>query len=115
MSLPTSSTCKALGAHAENGSTADGSSTATAVATPAASTPGPAPRTVQLPLGGSGSFFTREQLTQVYQCSHAELGRLLRDKIAPLPIRIDGTIYWFADEVTMSVPHVTKVIARRRK
>ena len=70
---------------------------------------------MQLPLGGSGSFFTREQLTQVYQCSHAELGRLLRDKIAPLPIRIDGTIYWFADEVTQSVAHVTKVITRRRK
>jgi hypothetical protein len=78
-------------------------------------TPGPTPRTVQLPLGGSGSFFTREQLTQAYRCNHAELGRLLRDKIAPLPIRIDGTIYWFADEVAASTPHVTKVLERRRK
>lgn len=84
----------------------------TSEAAPAAS---PTPRVVQLPLGGSGSFFTREQLTQAYRCNHAELGRLLRDKIAPLPIRVDGTIYWFADEVTASVPHVTKVIERRRK
>lgn len=79
---------------------------------PAAS---PTPRTVQLPLGGSATCYTREQLTQAYQCSHAELGRLLRDKIAPLPIRIDGTIYWFADEVVSSMPHVTKVIERRRR
>lgn len=70
---------------------------------------------MQLPLGGSGSFFTREQLTQAYHCNHAELGRLLRDKIAPLPIRVDGTIYWFADEVSASVFNVTKVIERRRK
>ncbi len=76
---------------------------------------GPVPKVVQLPLGGSGSFFTREQLTQAYSCSHAELGRLLRDKIAPLPIRIDGTIFWFADEVTESKARVAKVIERRRK
>lgn len=75
----------------------------------------PSPRTVQLPLGGSVSCYTREQLTQIYRCSHAELGRILRDKIAPLPIRVDGVIYWFADEVTNSVAHVTKVIERRRK
>lgn len=75
----------------------------------------PTPRTVQLPLGGSGSFYSREQLTQVYHCSHAELGRLLRDKIAPLPIRIDGTIFWFADEVVDSASRVAKVIERRRK
>jgi hypothetical protein len=84
----------------------------TSEAAPAAT---PTPRTVQLPLGGSATCYTREQLTQIFQCSHAELGRLLRDKIAPLPIRIDGTIYWFADEVASSVSHVTKVIARRRK
>ena len=76
---------------------------------------GPTPRVVQLPLGGAGSFFTREQLTQAYQCSHAELGRLLRDKISPLPIRVDGTIYWFADEVTQAQPRVAKVIERRRR
>lgn len=75
----------------------------------------PAPRTVQLPLGNSALCYSREQLTQIYRCSHAELGRLLRDKISPLPIRIDGTIYWFADEVQKSIPHVTKVIERRRK
>lgn len=82
---------------------------------PAATTPGPTPRVVQLLLGATAQCLTREQLTQAYQCSHAELGRLLRDKIAPLPIRIDGTIYWFADEVVSSVSHVTKVIERRRR
>lgn len=75
----------------------------------------PAPRTVQLPFGGSVSCFTREQLTQLYQCSHAELGRLLRDKIAPLPVRVDGAIYWFADEVSAVLSKVAKAIERRRR
>jgi len=82
---------------------------------PPATRAGPTPRVVQLPLGGAGSFFTREQLTQAFQCSHAELGRLLRDKIAPLPIRIDGTIYWFTDEVDAAITRVEKVLERRRR
>lgn len=86
-------------------------STAPAQPPPAA----PRPRSVSLPVSGVGSFYTREQLTAIYGCSHADLGRLLRDRLAPMPIRIEGAIYWFEDEVAESRPGVTRVLERRRR
>lgn len=44
-------------------------------------------------------MYTRENLVYLFRCSHGELGRLLRAKLAPLPVRIDGQILWFVDEV----------------
>jgi hypothetical protein len=72
------------------------------------------PRVVQLPLDGSASLFTREQLTVLYKCSHGELGRLLVRRLVPLPIRIDGTIYWYADEIMQAQLQATKTLERWR-
>jgi hypothetical protein len=77
--------------------------------------PLPTPRSVPLPGGRTGSFYTREQVTALYGCSHAELGRLLRDKIAPMPIRVDNTTLWYQDEVSASAEKVKHVLERRRK
>lgn len=79
------------------------------------SAPLPAPRVTSLPLGGEASVYTRDNLTRVYACDHAELGRLLRDKIAPLPIRVDGNVFWFADEIANSIPDVQRVLDRQRR
>jgi hypothetical protein len=72
------------------------------------------PRTIQLPLGGSGAFFTREQLTSLYKCSHGELGRLLVRQLIPLPVRIDGMIFWYADEIAEAQLQATKTLERWR-
>jgi hypothetical protein len=77
--------------------------------------PPPAPRRTTLPLGGEAEVYTRDNLTKIYACDHAELGRLLRDKVAPLPIRVDGNVLWFADEVQRAVPNVQKVLDRARR
>lgn len=61
--------------------------------------PAPDPRKVPLPYGGVALMYTRENLVYLFRCSHGELGRLLRAKLAPLPVRIDGQILWFVDEV----------------
>lgn len=60
---------------------------------------------------------TRDQLATAFQCSHAELGRLLRERFAPMPVRIEGAILWFADEVTTAVAdgHLPGLLARRRQ
>ena len=58
---------------------------------------------------------TREQVAQKFECTHAELGRLLRERYSPLPVRIDGAILWFADEVEEAAPGVKQLIARRRQ
>jgi hypothetical protein len=73
------------------------------------------PRVVQLPLGGVGNFYTREQLTMLYHCSHGELGRLLVRKMAPLPIRVDGQILWFVDEALNLQPQAMRTLERWRK
>lgn len=75
----------------------------------------PNPRRVPLPLGGECLMFTRENLTQIYRCSHGELGRLLARKMAPLPIRIDGQILWFVDEALGNQAQVERTLARWRK
>lgn len=40
----------------------------------------------------------RDTLVAALDCSHFELGRLLRERIAPLPVRLDGVILWYEDE-----------------
>jgi hypothetical protein len=75
----------------------------------------PAPRLVALPLGGTASFYTRENLTLLFGCSHGELGRLLARKMAPLPIRHDGQILFFVDECLPAVAQVKRTLERWRK
>ena len=60
---------------------------------------------------------TRDQVTGLYQCSHSELGRLLRDKVAPLPVRIDGAILWYKDECedTAVRTRIASLLQRRRQ
>lgn len=57
---------------------------------------------------------SREQVTLKFACSHAELGRLLREMKAPLPVRLNGTILFYRDEVDAAIPAVTALLARRR-
>lgn len=75
----------------------------------------PNPRRVPLPLGGECLMYTRENLTQLFRCSHGELGRMLSRKMAPLPIRIDGQILWFVDEALGAQASVQRTIERWRK
>jgi hypothetical protein len=70
---------------------------------------------VQLPLGGAADFFSREQLTILYRCTHGELGRLICRKMAPLPIRVDGVIFWYADETLLAQPQVMRTLERWRR
>lgn len=60
-------------------------------------------------------MFTREQLTILYHCSHGELGRLLSRHMAPLPIRMDGTILWHADEAVNSQAQAQRTLERWHK
>ena len=73
------------------------------------------PKLVALPSGSAAEFFTREQLTTIYHCSHGELGRLLARKLAPLPIRVDGVILWFTDETMNMAAQVMRTLERWRK
>jgi hypothetical protein len=72
----------------------------------------PAPRNVNLPLGGAAAMYTRENLTVLFKCSHGELGRLLARKMAPLPVRIDGQILWYIDEVQNATATVQRTLER---
>lgn len=75
----------------------------------------PTPRSISLPLGGSAQFFTREQMTILYRCSHGELGRLLvRRESAPLPIRVDGQILFYTDEARNAHAQVQRTLERWR-
>jgi hypothetical protein len=75
----------------------------------------PTPRPTPLPLGGNAPMYTRENLTQLYRCSHGELGRLLSRKMAPLPIRLDGAILWFVDEALGQQAQVIRTLERWRR
>jgi hypothetical protein len=77
--------------------------------------PAPAPRKIPLPLGGDALMYTRENLTQLYRCSHGELGRMLSRKMAPLPIRIDQQILWYVDECLNLQAQVIRTLERWRK
>jgi hypothetical protein len=72
----------------------------------------PAPRNVNLPLGGAAAMYTRENLTVLFKCSHGELGRLLARRMAPLPVRIDGQILWWIDEVQNATATVQRTLER---
>lgn len=76
--------------------------------------PAPPPRKAPLPLGGDALMYSRENMTQLYRCSHGELGRLLSRKMAPLPIRIDGQILWFVDEALKEQAQVMRSLERWR-
>jgi len=75
----------------------------------------PDPRRVPLPYGGHALMYTRENLGYLYRCSHGELGRLLRAKLAPLPVRIDGQILWYVDEVLGTQATVIRTLERWRR
>ena len=75
----------------------------------------PDPRRVPLPYGGHALMYTRENLVFMYRCSHGELGRMLRAKMAPLPVRIDGQILWFVDEVLNTQATVERTVTRWRR
>ena len=77
--------------------------------------PAPTPRKIPLPLGGDALMYTRENLTQLYRCSHGELGRLLARRMAPLPIRIEQQILWFVDESLNQQAQVMRTLERWRK
>lgn len=96
---------------AEVSGSADGEKSGPAVAASQA----PAPRVVKLPFGGEANMYTREQLTILYRCSHGELGRLLARHMAPLPIRIDGTILWHTAEVLSEQPQAMRTLERWRR
>lgn len=68
-----------------------------------------------LPNGRMAEFFTREELTIVYHCSHGELGRLLARRMAPLPIRVEGQIIWHVDECMREQAQVMRTLERWRR
>ena len=61
------------------------------------------------------STLTREQVIEIYACSHGDLGKLLREKRCPLPVRINGEIFWYKDEVENTKPKVMSILAFRKK
>lgn len=83
--------------------------------TPAPAPAPPTPRKAPLPLGGDSLMYSRENLTQLYRCSHGELGRLLSRKMAPLPIRLDGEILWYVDEALAAQAQVIRTLERWRR
>ena len=58
---------------------------------------------------------TREQLVNIYKVSQGYLGYLLREKKIPLPVRINGEILWYSDEVSASLPKIQPFLARRAR
>ncbi len=57
----------------------------------------------------------RDHLIGLLGCSHFELGRLLREKIAPLPVRLDGLILWYEDEAREAKQRCDDAISYWRK
>jgi hypothetical protein len=64
------------------------------------------------PAARPDAMYTRENLTVLFKCSHGELGRLLSRKMAPLPVRIDGQILWYIDEVQNATATVQRTLER---
>jgi hypothetical protein len=64
------------------------------------------------PAARPDAMYTRENLTVLFKCSHGELGRLLSRKMAPLPVRIDGAILWYIDEVQNATATVQRTLER---
>lgn len=59
--------------------------------------------------------YTRERLVDIYGVSQGYLGYLLREKKIPLPVRINGEILWYKDEVDASLPKIQPFLAKRAK
>ena len=84
-------------------------------------TPGPAPlgeaATPVADRQRPAPTLLRDHLISLLGCSHFELGRLLREKIAPLPVRIDGLILWYEDESREAVKRCSEAVEywRRRR
>lgn len=59
----------------------------------------------------------RDHVVAALSVSHFELGRLLRERIAPLPVRLDGVILWHEDEVKAAYKRCGEAAAywRRRR
>lgn len=55
------------------------------------------------------------KLAQRYKANFTELGKLLRLKLAPLPVQVDGVPLWFEDEVEKARGEVESALARLRK
>ena len=75
--------------------------------------PCPAPASAS-PLQGASGERSAERL--VNEAGEGELGRLLRERLVPMPVRIEGAILWFADEVAIAIAdgHIPGLLARRR-
>lgn len=69
---------------------------------------------------------TREELVKIYDVSQGYLGYLLREKAArsagdllagkiPLPVRINGEILWYKDEIDVSLSKIQSFLERRKK
>jgi len=58
---------------------------------------------------------TRDKLVEIYGVSQGYLGYLLREKKVPLPVRINGEILWYSDEVNASLPRIRSFLDRKRK
>lgn len=58
---------------------------------------------------------SRDELVNTYGVSQGYLGYLLREKKIPLPVRINGEILWYADEVKDSLPKIMPFLAKRAK
>jgi hypothetical protein len=58
---------------------------------------------------------SREELVKIYDVSQGYLGYLLREKKIPLPVRMNGEILWYADEVANSLPKMKAFLERRNK
>lgn len=56
----------------------------------------------------------REALAQIYGVSQGYLGYLLRERKIPLPVRINGEILWYEDEVSASLPKIKSFLERRK-
>lgn len=59
----------------------------------------------------------RDNVVAQLACTHFELGRLLRERIAPLPVRLDSVILWWQDELEAAAGHCREAVAywRRRR
>lgn len=58
---------------------------------------------------------TREELVKIYDVSQGYLGYLLRERKIPLPVRVNGEIFWYADEIRASLPKIKAFLERRKK
>jgi hypothetical protein len=48
--------------------------------------------------------------TALLQCGSFEFNRLLRERIAPLPVRVDGVTFWYRDELEAAAPKIEKAL-----